>query len=65
MGIFAQRVYWRPSVVCLIADIAHKRRGTAQRNAGIALAKMAQDPWCLRVIRDLHGIEIMYHYVKL
>lgn len=46
------------------AEAAHKRKGAAQRNSAIALARMAKLPACLRRIRELHGVEIMCRYVK-
>ena len=53
----------------------HKKEGAAQKNAAIALARLAKDGSCLvnvRVfthiselnlveIRNRHGIELMYH----
>ena len=44
--------------------VAHKCFGMVQKNAAIALARLAQDPACLQRLRELHGIEIMYRYVK-
>ena len=44
---------------------AHKRRGAAQKNAAIALARLSQDAACLERLRELHGLEIIAAYVKL
>ena len=47
-----------------LIDIAHKRTPVAQKNAAIACARLAKDPQCLERLRELHGIEIIYRYVK-
>ena len=47
-----------------LIEIAHKRTGAAQKNAAIALARLAPDQGCLKKLRDLHGIEIIARYVK-
>jgi hypothetical protein len=47
-----------PIVVPLL-DIAHTRSGQEQRNAAIALGRLAKNQHCLQVIRDNHGIEIL------
>ena len=48
-----------------LIKVAHTRRGTAQKNAAIALARLARDPACLEKIRELHGFEIIAAYVKV
>eukprot|EP00658_Telonema_sp_P-2_P059613 TRINITY_DN4870_c0_g2_i8.p1 TRINITY_DN4870_c0_g2~~TRINITY_DN4870_c0_g2_i8.p1 ORF type:complete len:619 (-),score=179.27 TRINITY_DN4870_c0_g2_i8:613-2469(-) len=47
-----------------LVTIMHKTDGATQKNAAIACAKLARHPAYLQQIRDLHGIEIMFHYVK-
>eukprot|EP00854_Cymbomonas_tetramitiformis_P003796 gene3796-4750_t len=47
-----------------LIQAAHKRTGAAQKNAAIALARMARHPALLDQIRKLNGIEIIYAYVK-
>jgi len=47
-----------------LIEIAHKRKGACNKNAGIALARMARNQQCLARLKELHGIEIMHHYVK-
>jgi hypothetical protein len=53
------------SAVAKLIRIAHQGKGnTASKNAAIALARMAHDPAMLESIREQHGIEIIYQYVK-
>jgi len=47
-----------------LVTIMHKTSGATQKNAAIACAKLARNPTYLQQIRDLHGIEIMFHYVR-
>ena len=47
-----------------LVTIMHKTQAATQKNAAIACAKLAKCPSYLQQIRDLHGIEIMFHYVK-
>ncbi|GMH33324.1 hypothetical protein BSKO_01158 [Bryopsis sp. KO-2023] len=47
-----------------LVDVAHKSEPTSRRNAAIALARIAQDPSCLDIVRKFHGFEVMYSYVK-
>ena len=51
-------------LIDLLVNIMHKRRGDAQKNAAIALAKLSKDEYCLQRIRDLHAIEIIMSYMK-
>lgn len=44
---------------------ANDNRKSVAKNAAIALAKLAKDPANLEKIRDLHGIEIMFAYIKV
>ena len=39
--------------------IAHEQGGGAQKNAAIALGRLAKNPHCLQAIRDNNGIEIL------
>ncbi|KXZ56527.1 hypothetical protein GPECTOR_1g473 [Gonium pectorale] len=48
-----------------LVGVAYEGRGnTASKNAAIALARLAQEPTMLERLRELHGIEIIYQYVK-
>merc|ERR1712194_969248 len=47
-----------------LVTVMHKTSGGTQKNAAIACAKLARKEEYLTQIRDLHGIEIMFHYVK-
>ena len=48
----------------LLTDVAHKQSGAIQKNAAIAVARMAHDPVCMQRIKELHGLEIIYQYVR-
>uniref|UniRef100_A0A7S0QXX8 Protein unc-45 homolog B n=1 Tax=Pyramimonas obovata TaxID=1411642 RepID=A0A7S0QXX8_9CHLO len=48
-----------------LVEVAHKRKGACNKNAGIALARMARNQKCLVRLKELHGIEIIYNYVKM
>lgn len=51
--------------VAPLVKVAYDGKGdTASKNAAIALARMAHDPAMLERLRELHGIEIIYQYVK-
>ena len=39
--------------------VAHHGKGQAQRNAAIALGRLAKNAHCLQALRDNHGIEIL------
>ena len=56
----------RSETMCggVVIQVAHKRKGACQKNAGIALARMSRDPSCMERLRELHGIEIIYNYIK-
>lgn len=48
-----------------LLDAAHKYTGAAQRNCAIALAKLAsKSAECRARLKELHGFEILYSYVK-
>ncbi|GLC44336.1 hypothetical protein PLESTB_000480900 [Pleodorina starrii] len=48
-----------------LVGVAYEGRGNAaSKNAAIALARLAHDPAMLEKLRELHGIEIIYQYVK-
>ena len=48
-----------------LTKIAHKRTGSAQRNAAIALARMAKTPQYIDKLREHHAFEIIAKYVKI
>jgi len=48
----------------LYADVAYRCKGPTQKNAAIAVARLAHDEGCMPRIRELHGLEIIYRYVK-
>ncbi|EFJ51905.1 hypothetical protein VOLCADRAFT_86877 [Volvox carteri f. nagariensis] len=51
--------------VPVLVGVAYEGRGnTASKNAAIALARLAHEPTMLERLRELHGIEIIYQYVK-
>lgn len=52
--------------VCLPvhADVAYRCKGATQKNAAIAVARLAHDEACMQRVRDLHGLDIIYQYVK-
>ena len=51
-------------VVKPLLSIAHTGKGAAQKNAAIALGRLAKNPRCLQAIRDNHGIEILARAMK-
>jgi len=51
-------------LVTLMHAAANDNRKTVAKNAAIALAKLAKEPGNLEAIRELHGIEIMFAYIK-
>ena len=51
-------------VVPPLLDIAHNGKGQAQKNAAIALGRLAKNPRCLQAIRDNHGIDILARAMK-
>ena len=50
-------------VVPPLLAIAHEQGGGAQKNAAIALGRLAKNPHCLQAIRDNHGIEILGRFL--
>ncbi|KAL3156955.1 hypothetical protein ABBQ38_001214 [Trebouxia sp. C0009 RCD-2024] len=54
----------RHDAVAPLLDVAFKCQGITQKNAAIAVARLAQDRACLQRVRDLHGLDIIYQYVK-
>ena len=42
-----------------LLSIAHNGDGQTQKNAAIALGRLAKNVHCLQAIRDNHGIEIL------
>lgn len=51
-------------VVAPLLAIAHTAKGACQKNAAIALGRLAKNPRCLQSIRDNHGIEILARAMK-
>ena len=51
-------------LVKIMHTAANANRKSVAKNAAIALAKLAKEPKNLEKIRDLHGIEIMFAYIK-
>ena len=48
-----------------LIELAHKHpTEQGRQNAGIGLARLAKDPANLERLRELHGIELLHHYVK-
>lgn len=51
--------------VAPLVKVAYEGKGNvASKNAAIALARLAQQPAMLERLRELHGVEIIYQYVK-
>ena len=46
------------------AGVAYKHKGASQKNAAIAVARLAHDEACMRRIKELHGLDIIYQYVR-
>jgi hypothetical protein len=48
-----------------LVKVTHEGRGNqASKNAAICLARLSKHPDMLATLRELHGLEIMYSYVK-
>lgn len=71
LGHFAGEAQWhtqlrRADAVKVLVDVAYAGKGNASsKNAAIALAKMAKDQVMLDRLRELHGLEIIYQYVRV
>eukprot|EP00879_Flechtneria_rotunda_P020193 GHRR01021234.1.p1 GENE.GHRR01021234.1~~GHRR01021234.1.p1 ORF type:complete len:471 (+),score=227.45 GHRR01021234.1:622-2034(+) len=67
---FAAVVEWhnqlyQADVVLALTKVAHAGKGNAaSKNAAIALARMAKDGRMMERLKELHGIEIIYQYVR-
>ena len=46
------------------ADVAYKCQGPTQKNAAIAVARLAHDKECMKRVKELHGLDIIYQYVR-
>ncbi|DBA92213.1 TPA: hypothetical protein ACH3X1_015922 [Trebouxia sp. C0004] len=57
-------VLQQEDAVAPLLDVAYKCKGPTQKNAAIAVARLAHDEACMQRIRELHGLEIIYQYVK-
>ncbi|WIA44309.1 hypothetical protein OEZ86_007106 [Tetradesmus obliquus] len=62
---------WHPQLrsadavgVLVAVAYAHGRGSAVARNAAIGLARMAHDAEMMERLRELHGIEIIYQYVR-
>lgn len=71
LGHFAAESCWHDQLhqadaVKTLVDIAYAGKGNgSSKNAAIALAKMATDERMLERLRVLHGLEIIYQYVRV
>ena len=50
-------------LVPTLLSIAHNGEGQTQKNAAIALGRLAKNAHCLQAIRDNHGIEILGRFL--
>ena len=51
--------------VAPLVAVAYAGKGnTASKNAAITLARLSHDPDLIERLRELHGLEIIYRYVK-
>jgi len=58
-----QKAFARADAVAALLNICHRHADKAvKKNAGVALAKLAQHPPNLVKLRELHGIEILHAY---
>jgi hypothetical protein len=71
LGHFAAETCWHEQLrkadavrVLVAVAYAHGRGSAVARNAAIALARMARDGGMMERLRELHGIEIIYQYVR-
>ena len=55
----------QPNLVALLLAMAHDGKGQGQKNAAIALGRLAKNAHCLQAIRDQHGIEILARAMKM
>ena len=44
--------------------MVHHRRGPAQKNAALALARVVKRPESLAQLKALHGLDILNSYLK-
>ncbi|WIA23793.1 hypothetical protein OEZ85_013473 [Tetradesmus obliquus] len=71
LGHFAGEPCWHPQLrsadavgVLVAVAYAHGRGSAVARNAAIGLARMGHDAEMMERLRELHGIEIIYQYVR-
>ena len=50
-------------VMQLLVNVAHRRKAVAQKNAAIALAKLAKYEYGLQRIRELRAVEVILAYM--
>jgi hypothetical protein len=48
----------------LSPQVVHHRRGPAQKNAALALARVVKRPESLAQLKALHGLDILNSYLK-
>jgi hypothetical protein len=59
------RAFGKAGAVPALINLAHRHElEQARQNAGIALARLSKDEKNLEQLKELHGIEIIHHYVK-
>ena len=59
------RGFGKAGAVPALINLAHRHElEQARQNAGIALARLSKDEKNLEQLKELHGIEIIHHYVK-
>lgn len=59
------RGFGTAGAVPALINLAHRHElEQARQNAGIALARLSKDAKNLEQLKELHGIEIIHHYVK-
>lgn len=59
------RGFGKAGAVPALINLAHRHElEQARQNAGIALARLSKDEKNMEQLKELHGIEIIHHYVK-
>jgi hypothetical protein len=59
------RGFGKAGAVPALINLAHRHElEQARQNAGIALARLSKEEKNLEQLKELHGIEIIHHYVK-
>jgi hypothetical protein len=55
----------KAGAVAGLLDVVHHRRGAAQKNAGLALGRIVKRPEGLKMLKALHGLEILNAYLQM